>query len=64
MVGLLEDILVSEAFQALQQDFYKKHCAVFDDGEELKLEYSSLHREYMDLVEGFIADECYKRQPE
>lgn len=63
MVGLLESIMVSEEFQALQDGFCRQHCDVFDDSEELKLEYSSIHEDYMVLVEGFLARECEARSP-
>mmetsp|Transcript_3144 Transcript_3144/g.8967 ORF Transcript_3144/g.8967 Transcript_3144/m.8967 type:complete len:187 (+) Transcript_3144:3743-4303(+) len=64
MVGLLEEVLISDAFQDTQERFCTEHCGVFDDSEELKLEYTELHRQYMDLMEGFIAKECESRRPE
>ena len=45
-----------DAFTDKQQGFLEKHCAVFDEGDDNKLEYTQLHAEYTDLIETALAE--------
>eukprot|EP01063_Lacrimia_lanifica_P004620 TRINITY_DN12610_c0_g1_i1.p1 TRINITY_DN12610_c0_g1~~TRINITY_DN12610_c0_g1_i1.p1 ORF type:complete len:159 (+),score=62.96 TRINITY_DN12610_c0_g1_i1:78-554(+) len=49
--GLLEEIVMEEGFREAQDGFFMTHRAVFEDGEENKLEYTAIHREYVQLME-------------
>ena len=48
----LAKIIGSDEFRKLQNEFFEKHCHQFDAEEENKLEYTQIHKEYEDLVEG------------
>eukprot|EP00735_Rhodelphis_limneticus_P013131 TRINITY_DN6655_c0_g1::TRINITY_DN6655_c0_g1_i1::g.20285::m.20285 TRINITY_DN6655_c0_g1::TRINITY_DN6655_c0_g1_i1::g.20285 ORF type:complete len:209 (-),score=43.90,sp/Q5ZKW5/AR2BP_CHICK/44.96/5e-32,ARL2_Bind_BART/PF11527.3/5.4e-27 TRINITY_DN6655_c0_g1_i1:540-1166(-) len=54
IIGKLEDILMDDAFVRTQNQFLAKHCGVFEDNEENKLEYTSLFEEYNQLVEQYL----------
>lgn len=51
IVGALEELLASEAFAARQAAFLRRHCDVFEDTEENKLEYTTLFDEYTSALE-------------
>eukprot|EP00386_Alphamonas_edax_P009435 GDKI01031046.1.p1 GENE.GDKI01031046.1~~GDKI01031046.1.p1 ORF type:complete len:219 (-),score=70.71 GDKI01031046.1:91-690(-) len=53
-LGCLEDLVVSDEFQQLMQSFCKKHCHVFEDTEENKLEYTAIFEKYANTMEKFI----------
>ena len=48
----LAKIIGSDQFRTAQNEFFEKHCQEFDAEEENKLEYTQIHKQYEDLVEG------------
>jgi ADP-ribosylation factor 2-binding protein len=62
-VGVLEELLVDDAFSGAQEAFARAHCAEFDEGDENKLCYTSLFEEYTTLVEGFIEARLEESMP-
>ena len=53
--SVLEDMVESDAkFLRLQRRFKDKHCTVFEDKEENKLEYTTIHNEWVATVERYI----------
>jgi len=54
IVGVIEETLVDPDFQQVQDQFCEKHCDVFEDTEENKLEYTSIFEKYTKLVEHFL----------
>ena len=56
IVGALEDVLLDDAFVALQSDFAEAHCGAFDDSDENKLVYTELFESYTEGIEAFLAD--------
>ena len=53
-VGVLEELLVDDAFSGAQEAFAREHCHEFEDSDENKLSYTTLFEKYTELVEGFI----------
>ena len=54
IVGAIEEILIDADFQAIQDRFCAKHCDVFEDASENKLEYTRIFDAYVELIEGFL----------
>lgn len=46
--------LESEKFDSVVMDFIDENCEAFDNEEENKFEYSTIHREFKDMVETMI----------
>jgi len=61
VVGYLEEILMDDSFVSLQKDFCEKHCDVFEDTEENKLEYMGIFNDYTDKIEAFIVARLSER---
>jgi ADP-ribosylation factor 2-binding protein len=53
-VGAIEDILMDGEFVGIQTAFCERHCAIFTDDEENKLEYMPLFVEYTELIESVL----------
>eukprot|EP00811_Abedinium_folium_P008701 NODE_18042_length_913_cov_9.835878.p1 GENE.NODE_18042_length_913_cov_9.835878~~NODE_18042_length_913_cov_9.835878.p1 ORF type:complete len:226 (-),score=66.83 NODE_18042_length_913_cov_9.835878:227-904(-) len=53
-VGVLQDVVIGDEFQALRHEFCEHHCHHFEDTDENKLVYTELHQHYSDLIEGFL----------
>ena len=64
VVGKLEEILIDPGFEEMRMDFCRSHCAVFEDTEENKLEYTELFRAFSDLVEKTLEDNLKAEFPE
>ncbi|XP_064118585.1 ADP-ribosylation factor-like protein 2-binding protein isoform X1 [Macrobrachium nipponense] len=62
LVGHIESIILSEEFVSLRESFMKKHCHVFCDDEENKLEYMDIYKQYTSLIEGHIETELSARE--
>lgn len=54
MVEALQEIAMSDDFQALQQNFCKENCHHFEDTEENKLIYTDLFQKYSDSIESHL----------
>ncbi|BHF77726.1 ADP-ribosylation factor-like protein 2-binding protein [Sparganum proliferum] len=63
-VGHLEDIMISDEFQTIQDNFIKQHCEVFEDVDENKLCYTEIHNKYVSVVEAFLENELRKKIPD
>ena len=50
----LAQIVQSQSFKENQKEFFAQHCQKFDDEEENKLEYTTIHKQYEDMVEAEI----------
>ncbi|XP_053640868.1 ADP-ribosylation factor-like protein 2-binding protein [Cherax quadricarinatus] len=61
LVGHIEDIILSNEFSTLRENFLKKHCHLFDDNDENKLEYMDIFKQYTNLIEGHIEKELSSR---
>ena len=53
-MGAIEEILMSEDFGTLQENFCKEHAAQFDDNSENKHEYHAIFQNYARLMEEYI----------
>merc|ERR1719453_1629215 len=51
-----EEVLLDDAFVALQAAFAEAHCGEFDDTDENKLVYTELFESYTERIEAFLAD--------
>lgn len=62
-VGALEEIVISDEFQALLSDFCHENAHHFEDSEENKLIYTELFKKYSDLIEGQLEEKLKARIP-
>jgi ADP-ribosylation factor 2-binding protein len=62
--GAIEEILVGdEEFLSTQRGFCEKHCDVFSDSEENKIEYTALFEEYTGLMERTLEERLAAKVP-
>jgi len=54
VVGELQDIVISEEYEALSKQFFKDNCQVFEDDEENKMEYMLIFKNYEKTIDGYI----------
>ncbi|XP_045595507.1 ADP-ribosylation factor-like protein 2-binding protein isoform X2 [Procambarus clarkii] len=57
LVGHIENIILSDEFSSLREDFLKQHCHVFEDKDENKLEYMDIYKQYTNMIEAHIEKE-------
>jgi ADP-ribosylation factor-like protein 2-binding protein len=57
IVGVLESILMDESFSDAQEEYCVQHCHHFDDSDENKLVYTSIYKNYTDMIESRIESE-------
>ncbi|RNA35967.1 ADP-ribosylation factor 2-binding [Brachionus plicatilis] len=58
---LIAIFLPEPKFQQIQSDFLDKNYRHFDNTEENKLIYTTIHKEYINLVEKYLENELKKR---
>ncbi|XP_005182347.2 ADP-ribosylation factor-like protein 2-binding protein [Musca domestica] len=61
VIGHIEDIVLSEEFQQMQEEFLEQHWNCFETGEENKLEYMDIFEEYSNKFESHIMQELQHR---
>jgi hypothetical protein len=54
VVGALQDIVISEAFEKMQRSFVQKYGHMFDNAEENKPEYMGVFKHYQTEMESYI----------
>mmetsp|Transcript_36042 Transcript_36042/g.84521 ORF Transcript_36042/g.84521 Transcript_36042/m.84521 type:complete len:215 (-) Transcript_36042:45-689(-) len=54
IVEVLQEIVLSDEFQAMLRNFGEKHCHEFEDSEENKLVYTELFKKYSDSIEEYV----------
>merc|ERR1712100_12621 len=54
IVGKLEEIVMGDNFQNETEAFMQTHCVVFERGEEMKLEYTTLFQQYTSIIENHL----------
>merc|ERR1712194_643765 len=64
IVGKLEDIAVSDAFQDLMLGFCRANCLSFEDKEENKLEYTAVFNRWTEGIESFIERKLREEFPD
>ncbi|XP_065366132.1 ADP-ribosylation factor-like protein 2-binding protein [Calliphora vicina] len=57
VIGHIEDIVLSEKFQDLHEQFLERYWSKFEDNEENKLEYMEVFEEYTTTFETFFMEE-------
>ena len=60
MVGALQEVIFSEEFSVLTEEFVKKHCDKFVETEENTHEMWSIHKEYKAQIEKYV-DKAVKK---
>ena len=53
-IGVLENVLMDESFSDAQEEFCRQHCHHFDSTDENKLVYTSVYKDYTDMIESRI----------
>ena len=54
IVGALEEVVLDDGFQALQDGIMDKHCHLFEDAEENRLEHMDVFKEYQAAIESHL----------
>merc|ERR1712023_320558 len=57
VIGMMEEIIMSDKFAELQNGFGQKHYHQFEDTDENKLIYTELFEQYSESIEKFIDQE-------
>ncbi|XP_023291240.2 ADP-ribosylation factor-like protein 2-binding protein [Lucilia cuprina] len=60
VIGHIEDIVLSDTFQNLHEQFLERNWFKFEDNEENKLEYMDVFEEYTTTFETFFIEELNK----
>jgi len=47
IIGYIEDIIISEEFAEMRDNFFNQYCSLFDCGEENKLIYTEIFNKYV-----------------
>ncbi|XP_064640445.1 ADP-ribosylation factor-like protein 2-binding protein [Lineus longissimus] len=63
-IGHIEDIVMDDRFQGMQENFYEKYYQEFDDDEENKLIYTTIHNEYTELIETYLLEQLSLQMPD
>lgn len=63
IIGHIEDIIMDDAFQALQSNFMEQNYEEFEDAEENKFIYTDIHQNYIQSLEHFMEQELASRIP-
>jgi ADP-ribosylation factor 2-binding protein len=63
ILGALEDILMDGELSQLQKEFCERHCIIFEETEENKLEYTELFNQYTALIESNLNEKLRSRIP-
>ena len=63
IVGILEEILLQGEIMEIQKNFCERHCDIFEDTEENKLEYTEIFRQYTETVEASLEAKLQARIP-
>lgn len=63
IVGLLEDIMMDDDFRSLQHTFCNRHCCVFENTDENKLEYTRIFESYTKMIESFVMESLTAQLP-
>ncbi|KAM3139378.1 hypothetical protein pb186bvf_008598 [Paramecium bursaria] len=61
IVSELQDILISEEFEEISNDFMKEKCQIFEESETNKQEYMIIFNEYKKQIEEFIQKKLSKK---
>ena len=64
VVAVLEDAILGEEFQSLQNNFIERHCDIFEESAENKLEYTPLFQQYTKMVEDYIESKIKSAFPD
>ena len=54
IMGALEELVAEESFQDFQDSFCAKHCLIFEEGEENKVEYMDIYHEWVGTLDTFL----------
>ena len=52
----MQDVLLDPQFEKMQKDFFNSNCLQFEATEENKLVYTTIFKQYTDLIETYIVD--------
>ena len=54
IIGCIEDVIMESNFQTMQDQFMEKNYRHFDDNDENKLIYTTVHKEYVCIIFLFL----------
>ena len=60
----ISDLVMGSEFNTASVEFMQKHMNVFEDTDENKLEYSTIHEEYIQILEGTIDSKLFQTYSE
>ncbi|KAL9655639.1 hypothetical protein ABK040_002302 [Willaertia magna] len=61
IVGALEETIMEDEFTALIDSFAEKYCEVFVEGDENKLEYTTIFNEYQQIIEKYLDQSLHNK---
>lgn len=61
IIGAIEEIIMEPKFQEIQDTFMNKNYKHFEDSDENKLIYTTVHNEYVDLIEKYLNTQLKKK---
>ncbi len=61
IVGAIEEIIMEEKFQEAQDKFMNANYKHFEDSDENKLIYTTVHNEYISLIEKYLETQLKKK---
>jgi len=64
IIGYIEDIIISEEFAEMRDNFFNQYCSLFDCGEENKLIYTEIFNKYTQMVEHFLTAQLELKVPD
>merc|ERR1712127_1071808 len=62
-IGAIEEIIMEPKFQDIQDQFMNKNYKHFEDNDENKLIYTTIHNEYISLIEKYLETHLKRKIP-
>ncbi|CAF1205098.1 unnamed protein product [Didymodactylos carnosus] len=63
-IGVIEDMIMDDEFRRIQDQFLEQNCREFDDSDENKLSYTTIHKDYLNIVENYVINQLKKKIPQ
>eukprot|EP01041_Mallomonas_annulata_P002739 gene2739-5394_t len=64
IVSALEEVILDEEFNIQQTEYCDRHCDIFEDNDENKLEYTDIFQEYTSFIERIIESNLTEKIPD
>ena len=61
VIGAIEEIIMEDKFRSIQDEFMHKNYKHFEESDENKLIYTTVHNEYVSLIEKYLDAQLKKK---